>query len=134
MTEINLASQKLSANHAVILFRDGSRLFITEPEYVEVMFLDKEDSFIIRGNKYSNQKVDKILTLEEYRVEYPDKQPPEYSILDHYFPKGVDRKRSLGKMIEGLKQFISECATVSDNTLDLLKRMERKYEQAGKNT
>lgn len=115
----------------VAIFHDGSELWLTDEQFKHVFLAwtdPKTENFVIANNAYRKSAIAKILTLEEYFREYPEKQPepqPEKFKPTEIMQKPwniAKSKRALESMIRGFKKANPQ----SQGALNLLEKMEQK--------
>jgi len=125
-------------NSHLIIFKDRSKIFISEAEYNKILqnscnveYTKNKDFFFLKGQAYSFHTIAKMLTLEEYYRQYPDNKPPAYSGFTKYLPKEkVDMKKALQDMIKGIKKTITtreRNGETTSNAKMLLKEVWKKY-------
>lgn len=101
-------------NYAVILFfHDESVKFITEEQYRRLLLALENPSIKsinLNGNLYYIGGFRKVLTMDEYYKEYPEKRPVTYNEIsrDDNYLSIIDRApvNGLPSLIEGLKKFL----------------------------
>ena len=85
----------------IILFKDGSKKFITIDQFKNLI-KSNEDNFVIDGNKYNFFSVKKILDTKEYYQEYPNEKLEVKK--DYSFEKPI--KRTMEKWVRGMEGLI----------------------------
>lgn len=127
---------KLEENVAVIIFHDKSQKFINQNQHNAIFKAHSNPNvktIEIDRSMYFIASMSKILTLEEYYIEYPDKKPERK--FENQFTKyeGVEQmansKNGLESLIRGLKKFIDESFVETPKAQEHLDRMIKKYER-----
>lgn len=127
--------------YAVILFHDKSEKYINEREYQSLLKATENPqikSVSINGNLLSLGGINKVLTLEEYYTEYPERKPnagygqptSNYNFED--FRSEQLSKNGLASMIKGIKKAIAEFRAKGKEptkALELLSKAEKSYKQ-----
>lgn len=112
----------------VIIFKDGSNKWITDPVYQQLISLGEGEKFTVDGNLYDYNMISKVLSRDEFYKEYPENELPMYPTLKTYnVPIKHDRKRALGCMIRGIKSYINSDYQGTDAPKEILKKWERRY-------
>lgn len=98
---------------SIIIFHDKSNIFISEEQkntlYSEPVV--KSGKIIIDDQMYSLSSMSKVLSLDEFYRQYPDKAPEyrkEFNVED-VIPMTEEQLRNMRRgVMKGLKQFIDE--------------------------
>lgn len=115
----------------IILFKDNSVKIITERQYDFILTnLDKKAQFIIKKEVYDKNMFSKIMPLEEYYKQYPDKRPeitPEYKNFDEPIPFTKQRRiKAFTSLISGFKSTYNH---ENPKSAKFIKKMEDKLQE-----
>lgn len=104
----------IQGDYGAVVFHDGSVKLITEDEFNGMVLAYGNPGITkmqVGGGMYAKSSISKILTMEEYRKEYPQSQPQRR--FDNQFLKygsleeaAAGTRDGLSSMVRGLRKFV----------------------------
>lgn len=120
----------IDAKDHVIIFKDGSRKFITKVNYLKLWnFTGNAANFKMEGSSYTMNMIAKLLTPEEFASQYPKDAKTVYRDFSAEKPFKWERqsKRGLEEMAKGVQRHIdSDKYQGGRGPIDLLAKMKLK--------
>lgn len=126
-------------NSQVIIFHDGSKVFITDNQAESVIQMSGGQSkgIKINGNYYTFSSISKIVSTQEYYNQYPDQVPDHRSEVftettqpyESVEQQLESHKNQFKGVLKGLKQYIDEEITKGNKPLVAIKTYQEKLDK-----